>query len=232
MVMKMLYEAGLIHGKCLTVTGMTVAENLEYADARPKNQDIIYSLEKPIAPAGHHIVIMKGDMASEGAVMKLSGKMMKQHKGPARVFESEDMAMAAILDGKIKHGDVIIIRFEGPKGGPGMREMLSPSSALVGAGLGKDVALITDGRFSGGTHGIMVGHVAPEAAVGGPIGLVSEGDIIDIDVAKREINILVDKKEMEKRKKKWKKPESKYKRGVLAKYARLVGSASKGAVTS
>lgn len=232
MVMKMLLDAGLLHGDCLTVTGKTIAENLKDTPDRPNSQNVISSIEKPFSPPGHHLAIMKGDMSKEGAVMKLSGKMIKQHKGPARVFECEDDAMNAILAGKIKHGDVIVIRYEGPKGGPGMREMLSPSAALMGAGLGKDVALITDGRFSGGTHGIMIGHVAPEAADGGPIGLIEEGDIIDIDVDKREINILVDAKEMQKRKKKWKKPAPRYRRGILAKYAKLVSSASKGAVTS
>jgi len=232
MVMNMLLEAGLIHGDCLTVTGKTVEENLKDAPKRPSDQDVIYSIEKPLAPVGKHIIIMKGNMAEEGSVMKLSGKMLKQHKGPARVFECEDDAMTAILDGKINHGDVIVIRHEGPKGGPGMREMLSPSSALVGAGLGKDVALITDGRFSGGTHGIMIGHVAPEAVEGGAIGIVQEGDIIDIDVENREVNILIEQSELEKRKKQYQAPVSPYKRGVLAKYRTLVGSASKGAVTS
>ena len=232
MVMKMLLDAGLIHGDCLTVTGKTVAENLEDAPDRPENQDVVYAWNKPLAPAGHHIIIMKGNMAAEGSVMKLSGNLIKQHKGPARVFECEDDAMNAILDKKINHGDVIIIRHEGPKGGPGMREMLSPSSALVGAGLGKDVALVTDGRFSGGTHGIMIGHVAPEAVEGGAIGIVQEGDIIDINVEKREINIEVEKKILDERRKKYKAPHSPYIRGVLAKYRTLVGSASKGAVTS
>ncbi len=232
MVMKMLFEEGLIHGDCLTVTGQTVAENLMYAPSRPENQDVISSLEKPFSLSGNHIVIMRGNMAEEGAVMKLSGKEMKQMKGPARVFEAEDDAMNAILSGKIKHGDVIIIRNEGPKGGPGMREMLSPSAALMGAGLGKDVALITDGRFSGGTHGIMIGHVAPEAATGGTIGLIQEGDIIDINVEKKTVDVVVTGKELEKRRKGWKQKESKYTRGVLAKYAKLVSSASTGAVTS
>src|SRR3989338_670087 len=218
MVMKMLFDDGLIHGDCLTVTGKTVAENLKEAPKRPKNQDVIYSLEKPLAPPGNHIVIMYGNLSPDGAVMKLSGKELKQHKGPARVFESEEDALNAILENKIKKGDVMIIRNEGPKGGPGMREMLSPSAALVGAGLGKDVALITDGRFSGGTHGIMVGHVTPEAAVGGPIGLIQEGDIIDINVSTKTIDMMVDSKELSKRKKNWKAKEPQYKRGVLAKY--------------
>src|SRR3989344_5287136 len=189
-------------------------------------------LQKPLAPPGNHIVIMYGNLSPDGAVMKLSGKELKRYKGPARIFESEENALNAILDNKIKKGDVMIIRNEGPKGGPGMREMLSPSAALVGAGLGKDVALITDGRFSGGTHGIMVGHVTPEAAVGGPIGLIKEGDIIDINASKKTINIVVTEKEIIKRKKSWKPKEPKYKRGVLAKYAKLVNSASHGAVTS
>jgi len=231
MVMKMLLGAGLIHGDCLTVTGKTVAENLKDALVRPTNQDVIYSLEEPIAPAGHHIVIMKGNMSPDGSVMKLSGNLIKKHKGPARVFESEDDCMTAILDGKIRHGDVIIIRNEGPKGGPGMREMLSPSSALVGAGLGEDVALITDGRFSGGSHGIMIAHVSPEAVEGGAIGIVKERDIIDINVEKREINIEVENNILDERRKKYKAPDSPYIRGVLAKYRTLVSSASKGAVT-
>lgn len=232
MVMKMLLAEGLIHGDCLTVTGKTLKENLKDAPLRPQNQDVIYSLEKPLAPPGNHIVVMYGNMAPVGAIMKLSGKELKQHKGPARIFESEEDAMNAILEGKIKHGDVIIIRNEGPIGGPGMREMLSPSSALMGMGLGKDVALITDGRFSGGTHGIMIGHVTPEAAAGGPIGLIKEKDIIDINVEKKTIDIMISKEEMTERKKKWKPKERRYKRGVLAKYAKLVSSASTGAVTS
>lgn len=232
MVMKMLFDAGLIHGDCLTVTGKTVAENLKNIKPRPENQDIVYSLEKPLASEGCHIVIMKGNLSEEGSVMKLSGKSLEKHTGPARVFECEEDSLDAILNGKINHGDVIVIRYEGPKGGPGMREMLSPSAALMGAGLGKDVALITDGRFSGGTHGIMIGHIAPEAQVGGLIGIIEEGDVIEIDVKNRELSLLVDEKEIVKRKKKWKAPESKYKRGVLAKYKKLVSTASKGAVTS
>ncbi len=232
MVMKMLLDAGMLHGDCLTVTGKTVAENLKDVAPRPEDQDVISSIEKPFSPPGHHLAIMRGNMSSEGAVMKLSGNMIKQHKGPARVFECEDDAMNAILDGKINHGDVIVIRYEGPKGGPGMREMLSPTAALMGAGLGKDVALITDGRFSGATHGIMVGHIAPEAYEGGMIAMVQEGDTIDIDVTKREINLLISQEKLEQRKKEWKQPKPRYERGVLAKYMKLVGSASKGAVTS
>lgn len=232
MVMKMLLDAGLLHNDCLTVTGKTVADNLKNIPGRPKNQDVIYSLEKPLAPADHHMLIIRGNLAPEGAVMKLSGKEMKQHKGPARVFECEEDALNAILDRKIKHGDVIVIRYEGPKGGPGMREMLSPSAALMGAGMGKDVALITDGRFSGGTHGIMVGHIAPEAQVGGLIAVIKEGDIIDINLETKTIDLVVPQKEIDKRTKSWKAPAARYNRGVLAKYARLVSSASKGAVTS
>lgn len=232
MVMKMLLEAKLLHEKCLTVTGKTVAENLKNAPKRAKNQDIIYSLEKPLAVPGHHIIILHGNLAAEGAVMKLSGKEMKEHKGPARVFDKEEDTLDAILAGKIKKGDVIVIRYEGPKGGPGMREMLSPSSALMGAGLGSDVALITDGRFSGGTHGIMVGHISPEAQTGGTIALVCEGDMITINIPKRSVSLEVPGRELEKRKLKWRAPELKYKRGILAKYAKLVGSASLGAVTS
>ncbi len=232
MVMKMLLDEGLLHGDLMTVTGKTVAENLKHAPVRPENQDVISSLEKPFSPPGHHITIMRGNLSPEGSVMKMSGKLMEKHTGPARVFEGEDDAMNAILGGKINHGDVMIIRNEGPKGGPGMREMLSPSAALMGAGLGKDVAMITDGRFSGGTHGIMVGHVAPEAATGGPIGLIEEGDTIEINVLKKSIDILVEPEVLKKRKAHWREPKQKYTRGVLSKYAKLVGSASEGAVTS
>lgn len=231
MVMKMLLKAGLIHGDCLTVTGKTVAENLADAPDRPEGQDIISSIEEPFAPPAHHLVIMHGNLAPEGSVLKLSGKEVL-HTGPARVFEREEDCLDAILDGKIKPGDVIVIRSEGPVGGPGMREMLSPSAALMGAGLGKDVAMITDGRFSGGTHGIMLGHIAPEAAVGGPIGLIQEGDSITLDPNKREVNLNISEAELTKRKKAWTKPTARYTHGVLAKYAQLVSSASKGAVTS
>ncbi len=232
MVMKMLLDGGFLHGDCMTVTGKTVAENLKEVPNRPKNQDVIYSLENPLAPPDHHVIVIRGNLAEEGAVLKLSGKEMDHHTGPARVYETEEAALNAILAGKIKKGDVIVIRSEGPKGGPGMREMLSPSSALMGAGLGKDVALITDGRFSGGTHGIMVGHISPEAFTGGMIGLLQEGDIITISLKNKRIDVKLSNKEIAKRKKSWKAPEPRYKRGVLAKYARLVSSASTGAVTS
>ena len=232
MVMKLLLDAGLIHGDCLTVTGKTVAENLEDVVVNLEGQDVIYPVDDPLAPAGRHLVIMKGNLAPEGAVMKLSGKEIVEIKGPARVFEAEEECLDAIMEGKIKKGDVIVVRYEGPKGGPGMREMLSPSAALMGAGLGKDVALLTDGRFSGGTHGIMVGHMSPEAALGGPLCLVKEGDPIRINLNTKTIDLEISKEEWAKREKKVKHPEPKYKRGVLFKYGKLVSSASKGAVTS
>jgi len=232
MVMKHLLKHGLIHGDCMTVSGKTIAENVKNAPDRPEGQVVFADVEKPFAGPEKHIIVIRGSLAPEGAVIKLSGKGIMEHKGPARVFEREEDALDAVLDGKIKAGDVMVIRFEGPKGGPGMREMLSPSSALMGAGLGKDVALITDGRFSGGTHGIMVGHITPEAQVGGPIALVKEGDIIDINLHKKEIKVEISESEMQKRKAAWHAPELKYKRGVLWKYATLVSSASKGAVTS
>ena len=232
MVMKHLLKNKMIKGNCLTVTGKTVEENLENAPDYPENQDVIYNLDKPLSSPGNHINILYGSLAPEGAVMKLSGHEMDFHQGPAKVFEREEEALDAILKGKIKKGDVIVIRYEGPKGGPGMREMLSPSSALMGAGLGRDVALITDGRFSGGTHGIMVGHISPEAYVGGPIAFIENGDLISIDIKNKKLDLNIPASELNKRKKHWKKPKPKYERGVLAKYARLVSSASLGAVTS
>ena len=232
MVMKMLLKEDLIHGDCLTVTGKTVAENLKDTPDWPKNQDVIYNIKKPLAPPEHHIVVIRGSLAPEGAVIKMSGKELRIHEGPARVFECEEDALNAILARKINKGDAIVIRYEGPKGGPGMREMLSPSSALMGIGLGKDVALITDGRFSGGTHGIMVGHISPEAQVGGPIAFVKEGDKISINLNTRTIDLKISKAEMEKRRNKWRQPKPRYMRGVLAKYAKLVSSASLGAITS
>ena len=232
MVMKMLFEKGLLNGSCLTVTGKTVAENLKETGKRPAGQDVVYSLEKPLAAKNCHIRILYGSLAPEGAVIKLAGSGITRHRGPARVFDQEESALEAILAGKIKKGECLIIRYEGPKGGPGMREMLSPSSALMGAGLGREVALLTDGRFSGGTHGIMVGHISPEAVDGGLIALVRDGDIINIDADSRTVDLEVAQSEIKKRKAAWKKPKAKYPRGVLAKYARLVGSASEGAVTS
>jgi dihydroxy-acid dehydratase len=232
MVMKTLLDAGYLHGDCLTVTGRTIAENLAEAPQRPENQDVFYSPEHPYAPAHQHIRVLHGNLASEGCVLKISGKKMTNFSGPARVFDREEDALAAILASKIFAGDVMVIRYEGPKGGPGMREMLSPSSALMGAGLGKDVALVTDGRFSGGTHGIMIGHVAPEAQTGGILAVVREGDTIEIDLEKGQLNLIVDENKIAARLAQWQAPEARYKRGVLAKYARLVSSASQGAVTS
>lgn len=232
MVMKHLYQHGLIHGDCLTVTGKTVAENLKDAPDLPNNQDVILPVDKPLTPPSRHILILRGNLAPEGAVVKLSGKEVLQHRGPARVFDKEEDALNAILAGKIIKGDVIVVRYEGPKGGPGMREMLSPSAALMGAGLGRDVALITDGRFSGGTHGIMVGHMTPEAYIGGALAIVNEGEIINIDITKRVIDVELSNEEISKRLDMWVQPNSKYSRGVLAKYARLVSSASTGAHTS
>ena len=232
MVMKTLLDAGYLHGDCLTVTGRTLAENLAEAPLRPDNQDIFYSPDKPYAPARQHIRVLRGNLASDGCVMKISGKEMTRFAGPARVFEREEGALEAILAGRIKAGDVVVIRYEGPRGGPGMREMLSPSSALMGAGLGKSVALVTDGRFSGGTHGIMIGHVAPEAQVGGVIAVVQEGDVVEIDLERGELNLSLDQEEISRRLAQWQRPEPRYRRGVLAKYAMLVSSASKGAVTS
>jgi len=231
-VMKTLLAAGLLHGGCLTVTGKTVAENLGAAPLRRRGSDILAVPEHPFAPPGRHIRILGGNLAPEGAVLKLSGKPLAPHSGPARVFDREEDALDAILGGAIRNGDVIVIRYEGPRGGPGMREMLSPSAALMGAGLGKDVALVTDGRFSGGTHGIMVGHVAPEAQAGGPIAAVRDGDRITIDPAARSISLGASDSEIAARLAGWSAPPPKYARGVLAKYARLVGSASRGAVTN
>lgn len=231
MVMKLLLEEGLLHGDCLTVTGKTIKENLKNVPKRPETQDVIASIKKPYAPPDHHILVMRGNIAPQGSVLKLSGKELYRHTGPARVFDCEEDALIAILKGKIKKGDVMVIRFEGPKGGPGMREMLSPSSALMGAGLGKDVALITDGRFSGGTHGIMVGHINPEAQDGGVIALINEGDTISLDLKKRELNLEVSESEIKVRKKNWYPPKPKYTHGILSKYSKLVTSASEGAVT-
>jgi dihydroxy-acid dehydratase len=231
MAMKTLLRAGLLHGDCMTVTGGTVADNLAEAAAVPAGQDVLSSPDDPYAPPGRHISVLYGNLAPEGAVLKLSGKELDHHVGPARVFDREEDALDAILSGKVRKGDVLVIRYEGPKGGPGMREMLSPSAALMGAGLGKDVALVTDGRFSGGTHGIMVGHVAPEAQDGGAIAVVRDGDRIAIDPGKRSISLELSEAEISGRLSRWKAPEPKYGRGVLGKYSRLVGSASKGAVT-
>ena len=232
MVLRTLLEAGYLHGDCLTVTGRTLAENLADAPKRPEGQDILFSPEAPYAPPGRHIRILRGNLAADGCVLKLSGKQLTGFTGPARVFDREEDALAAILGGRIEAGDVIVIRYEGPKGGPGMREMLSPSAALMGAGLGQSVALVTDGRFSGGTHGIMIGHVAPEAQAGGALALVQEGDRIEINLERGELNLLVAAGVLADRRARWQPPAPRYPRGVLAKYARLVSSASQGAVTS
>lgn len=230
-LMKMLLNAGLLHGDCMTVTGKTMKQNLAKVKASyPAGQTVIRSLKKPIKKDGH-LVVLYGNLAPEGAVAKISGKEGLSFTGAARVFDSEEKSMKAILAGRIKKGDVVVIRMEGPKGGPGMREMLGPTGAIMGAGLGKDVALITDGRFSGGSHGFVIGHVTPEAFVGGPLALVKNGDKISIDAEKHEMTLHVTKKEMAERKKNWKQPKPRYTKGVLAKYAKLVNSASKGAVT-
>jgi dihydroxy-acid dehydratase len=230
-IMKILLDGGLLHGDCLTITGETVAEVLKDIPAKPRSdQRVIRSLDNPIYPHGH-LAILKGNISPEGCVAKITGLKNPSITGPARVFDSEDDAMAAILAQKIKAGDVVIIRYEGPKGGPGMREMLAPTSALVGQGLGESVGLITDGRFSGGTWGMVVGHVAPEAFVGGTIALIEEGDSVTIDANQLLIQLNVPEEEIAKRRAAWKQPKSRYTRGLLAKYARLASSASLGAVT-
>ena len=230
-VMKMLLDHGLLYGECLTISGQTIAEILAGIPAEPRaDQDVIRPWNKPLYAQGH-LAILKGNLASEGAVAKISGVKEPRITGPARVFDSEEACMQAILDRQIQAGDVIVIRYEGPKGGPGMREMLSPTSALIGEGLGDSVGLITDGRFSGGTYGMVVGHVAPEAAVGGLIALVEEGDSITIDADARVLQLNVAEAQLAERRSRWQAPSPRYKRGVLAKYAKLVSSASRGAVT-
>ncbi len=229
-LMKMLLNAGLLHGDCLTVTGKTLAENLKDIKDYPVGQQIIRSFENPIKK-NSHLVILYGNLAPEGAVAKISGKEGEVFTGKAKVFESEEAALKKILDGTIKKGDVIVIRYEGPKGGPGMREMLAPTSAVMGRGLGKEVALITDGRFSGGTHGFVVGHITPEAYLGGPLAIVKDGDSITIDAAKRQLNLNIPQTEINKRLKNFKQPKPRYTKGVLAKYQKSVSSASTGAVT-
>ena len=229
-MMKTLLDAGLLHGDCITVTGKTLAENLSGVAPYPEGQDMIRPLSNPIKKDSH-LVVLKGNLAPEGAVAKITGKEGLCFTGRARVFDCEEEALKSILNGTVVQGDVIVIRYEGPKGGPGMREMLSPTSAVMGKGLAKDVALITDGRFSGGTHGFVVGHITPEAYVGGPIALIMEGDTITIDAEAHEISLQVDEATLAARKAAWSAPPARYHRGVLAKYARLVSSASEGAVT-
>ncbi|GAB4320103.1 MAG: dihydroxy-acid dehydratase [Leptolyngbyaceae cyanobacterium] len=230
-VMKMLLNHGLIHGDCITITGETIAERLKDVPDEPRpDQDVIRPWNNPMYTSGH-LAILKGNLASEGAVAKITGVKNPEITGPARVFESEEECLDAILAGKINAGDVIVIRYEGPKGGPGMREMLAPTSAIIGAGLGDSVGLITDGRFSGGTYGMVVGHVAPEAYVGGTIALVQEGDSITIDAHARLLQLNVAPEELERRRAAWQPPQPRYTSGVLAKYASLVSTSSLGAVT-
>ncbi|MEN9219662.1 MAG: dihydroxy-acid dehydratase [Thermostichales cyanobacterium GMQP_bins_62] len=230
-VMKMLLNQGLLHGDCLTITGETIAERLRDVPDQPSSdQDVIRPWDQPMYSTGH-IAILRGNLAREGAVAKISGVKVPRITGPARVFDSEEACLEAILAGQIQAGDVVVIRYEGPKGGPGMREMLAPTSAIVGAGLGDKVGLITDGRFSGGTYGMVVGHVAPEAFVGGTIALVQEGDLITIDAEQRLLHLHVDDTELSQRRAHWSPPPPRYTRGVLAKYAKLVSSSSLGAVT-
>lgn len=229
-LMKMLLDAGLLHGGCLTVTGQTVAENLRDTLPYPEGQDVVRPLKAPIKPDSH-LRILYGNLAPEGAVAKITGKEGVKFEGNAIVFESEEAALHAILKGRVKAGHVIVIRNEGPVGGPGMREMLAPTSAVVGKGLGKDVALITDGRFSGGSHGFVVGHITPEAAVGGPLAIVKNGDPITIDAVGNQIRLGISASEMKARLRRWRPAKPKATQGALAKYARLVSSASKGAVT-
>jgi dihydroxy-acid dehydratase len=230
-VMKMLLHHGLLHGEALTVTGQTIAELLAEVPTEPRSdQSVIRPFDQPLYALGH-LGILKGNLATEGAVAKLTGVKQRQVTGPARVFESEEDCLKAILAKAIHPGDVIVIRYEGPRGGPGMREMLAPTSAIIGAGLGDSVGLITDGRFSGGTYGMVVGHVAPEAAVGGTIALVEEGDSITIDADRNLLQLNVPEADLAKRRAAWVAPPPRYRRGVLGKYARLVSSSSLGAVT-
>jgi dihydroxy-acid dehydratase len=227
----MLLAHDLLHGDALTITGQTIAEVLaDVPEEPPKDQDVIRAWDNPMYAQGH-LAILRGNLATEGAVAKITGVKKPQITGPARVFESEEACLDAILANQIQAGDVIVIRYEGPKGGPGMREMLAPTSALIGAGLGDAVGLITDGRFSGGTYGMVVGHVAPEAAVGGAIALIQEGDTITIDAPARLLQLNVSDEELERRRANWQPPTPRYTRGVLAKYAKLVSSSSVGAVT-
>jgi dihydroxy-acid dehydratase len=230
-VLKILLANGLLHGDCMTITGRTMAEMLADVPAEPRaDQDVIRPFSKPLYAQGH-LAILKGNLSPEGCVAKITGLKNPAITGPARVFDSEDAAMDAILADRIKPGDVLVIRYEGPKGGPGMREMLSPTSALIGKGLGESVGLITDGRFSGGTWGMVVGHVAPEAYVGGTIALIQEGDSITIDARKLQLQLNVTDEEIARRRAAWKQPAPRYTKGVLAKFAKLASTASKGAIT-
>jgi dihydroxy-acid dehydratase len=229
-LMKRMLDAGLLHGDCMTVTGKTLGENLADVEDYPEGQDVIHGFDDPIK-ADSHLAVLYGNLAPEGAVAKITGKEGLRFEGKAIVFHSEEEALQAILDGKVAAGHVVVIRYEGPKGGPGMREMLSPTGAIMGKGLGADVALITDGRFSGGSHGFVVGHVTPEAAVGGPIALIEDGDTIVIDAENKQISLGVSDADINERRKNWKRPESPVTAGALAKYRACVSSASEGAVT-
>ncbi|HEV2068294.1 MAG TPA: dihydroxy-acid dehydratase, partial [Acidimicrobiales bacterium] len=230
-VLAELLDAGLIHGDCLTVTGRTLAENLAHLDVPRPDGSVVHPLSDPVHPMGG-IAVLTGSLAPKGAVVKVAGIDFTRFEGPARVFDGEDGAMEAILAGRIRSGDVVVIRYEGPKGGPGMREMLAVTGAMKGAGRGADTALITDGRFSGGTHGFCIGHVAPEAVDGGPIALLRDGDRIAIDVEAHTIELAVDHAELERRRADWKLPPPRYTTGVLAKYARLASGAERGAITT
>jgi dihydroxy-acid dehydratase len=230
LVAKRLNGAGLLHGNALTVSGKSIAEEAEAANEAPQ-QEVVRSLGNPIKPTGG-LVILKGNLAPEGCVVKVAGHQHLHHRGPARVFDSEEAAFAAVQEGRIRSGDVVVIRYEGPRGGPGMREMLGVTAALVGAGLGDSVALLTDGRFSGATRGLMAGHVAPEAASGGPIAAVCDGDVVVFDIDQRQIRVELSEEEIRKRLASWKQPEARYRTGVMAKYARQVSSAAQGAVTN
>ena len=229
-LLKRLLNAGMLHGDCMTVTGKTMEENLEGIEDYPAGQEVVMPFDKPIKPNGH-LVILRGNLAPEGAVAKISGKEGLRFSGTARVFDSEEEALRRILDGTVIKGDVIVIRYEGPRGAPGMREMLSPTSAIMGRGLGKEVALITDGRFSGGSHGFVIGHVTPEAYAGGPLAIVQDGDPITIDAENCQLNLDLPEAEIQQRLQNWQTPAPRDERGVLAKYARSVSSASLGAVT-
>jgi dihydroxy-acid dehydratase len=228
-IAKRLLEAGLLHEDALTVTGRTIGEEARQARETP-GQVVIRPLSDPLSPTGG-LVILRGNLAPEGCVVKIAGKERLYHRGPARVFDREEAAFEAVQRREIRPGDVVVIRYEGPKGGPGMREMLAVTGALQGAGLGEAVALVTDGRFSGATHGLMAGHVAPEAAVGGPIALLRDGDMVVFDVARRRLDVELSEQELSERRARWTPPPPRYSSGVLAKYARLVSSASEGAVT-
>jgi dihydroxy-acid dehydratase len=229
-VMKYLLEQGLLNGDCLTVTGKTLAENLADVPALKAGQDVFMTLDKPIKKSGH-IQILKGNLAPGGSVAKITGKEGLAFSGPARVFDREEAMLAGLENGAIKKGDVVVIRYEGPKGGPGMPEMLTPTSAIVGAGLGKDVALITDGRFSGGSHGFIIGHVVPEAQEGGPIALLEDGDVISIDARTQRLDVDVSDAELERRRAAWEMPPYVVRRGTLYKYIKNVKTASEGCVT-